>query len=127
MKKIDTITSSANSKIKDLRLLALKKYRQETGSFLVENFTIIKDALASSHDFETLFITEDFINKYPDKFTYLEDNSQASFFVIDENDAEKLLDEAGWKMGPDGIRTKGGKKLTFTLMTTAGNKTREPS
>lgn len=84
MKKIDIITSSANSKIKDLRLLALKKYRQETGTFLVENFTIIKDALASAHDFEVLFITEDFINKYPDKFAYLEDNSQASYYVIDE-------------------------------------------
>lgn len=84
MKKIDTITSSANSKIKDLKSLTLKKYRQETGKFFVENFTIIKDALAGSHDFETLFITEDFINKYPDKFSYLEDNSQASYYVIDE-------------------------------------------
>lgn len=84
MQKIDTITSSANSKIKDLKSLALKKYRQENGNFLVENFTIIKDALASAHDFETLFITEDFINKYPDKFAYLEDNSSASYYVIDE-------------------------------------------
>ena len=28
-------------------------------------------------------------------------------------------------MGSDGFRTKDGKKLSFTLMTTAGNKTRE--
>lgn len=39
--------------------------------------------------------------------------------------AKKLLDEAGWKEGADGYRTKDGKKLTFTLMTTAGNKLRE--
>lgn len=30
-------------------------------------------------------------------------------------EAGKLLDAAGWKLGPDGIRTKDGQKLTFTL------------
>ncbi len=39
--------------------------------------------------------------------------------------ANQLLDEAGWKMGKDGYRYKGGKKLSFELATTAGNKTRE--
>lgn len=29
--------------------------------------------------------------------------------------AKKLLDEAGWKVGPDGIRVKDGKKLSFRL------------
>ncbi|MBL7671319.1 MAG: peptide ABC transporter substrate-binding protein [Bdellovibrionaceae bacterium] len=41
------------------------------------------------------------------------------------NQAAKLLDEAGWLMEPDGIRAKGGKKLSLSFMTTAGNKTRE--
>lgn len=36
--------------------------------------------------------------------------------------AGKLLDEAGWKMGPDGIRTKDGKKLALTIMGAAGVK-----
>lgn len=40
-------------------------------------------------------------------------------------DAMKLLDEAGWKMGTDGVRMKDGKRLSFNFMTTAGNKTRE--
>jgi peptide/nickel transport system substrate-binding protein len=35
--------------------------------------------------------------------------------------AEKLLDEAGWKKGADGIREKDGKKLKFTLTTIQGN------
>jgi peptide/nickel transport system substrate-binding protein len=35
------------------------------------------------------------------------------------------LDEAGWKKGGDGIRTKGGQKLSFTMYTNSGNKTRE--
>jgi peptide/nickel transport system substrate-binding protein len=39
--------------------------------------------------------------------------------------AKALLDQAGWKPGPDGIRTKGGVKLSFVNATTAGNKLRE--
>jgi peptide/nickel transport system substrate-binding protein len=39
--------------------------------------------------------------------------------------AKHVLDEAGWKPGPDGIRQKGGVRLSFTNSTTAGNKLRE--
>lgn len=46
-------------------------------------------------------------------------------YPYDPTKAESLLEEAGWKKGPDGIRTKEGKKLTFIMMTTAENKTRE--
>ena len=34
--------------------------------------------------------------------------------------AAKMLDEAGWKIGADGIREKDGVKLKFTCSTTAG-------
>lgn len=34
--------------------------------------------------------------------------------------AAQLLDEAGWKVGADGIRTKDGKRLSFTLITNQG-------
>jgi len=34
--------------------------------------------------------------------------------------ASKLLDEAGWKPGPDGIRTKNGKSLAFEFASSAG-------
>ena len=39
--------------------------------------------------------------------------------------AKELLDQAGWKAGPDGIRQKDGVKLSFSNSTTAGNKVRE--
>lgn len=39
--------------------------------------------------------------------------------------AKKLLDEAGWKMGKDDIREKDGVKFEFDFATTAGNKARE--
>jgi peptide/nickel transport system substrate-binding protein len=38
--------------------------------------------------------------------------------------ARKLLDEAGWKVGPDGIRVKDGKRFSFTLLANNGNEVR---
>ena len=38
--------------------------------------------------------------------------------------ASKLLDEAGWKPGSDGIRVKDGKRLSFTLITKNGDEVR---
>jgi peptide/nickel transport system substrate-binding protein len=35
--------------------------------------------------------------------------------------ANQLLDSDGWTKGPDGVRTKGGKRLEFTYSTTANN------
>ena len=33
----------------------------------------------------------------------------------DRNRARQLLEDAGWKVGPDGVRAKEGKRLAFTL------------
>ncbi|HET8628488.1 MAG TPA: ABC transporter substrate-binding protein, partial [Thermomicrobiales bacterium] len=38
-------------------------------------------------------------------------------YPYDINKANQLLDQAGWKKGPDGIRAKGGKRLAFNLWT----------
>lgn len=46
-------------------------------------------------------------------------------YNFSRKEAEKLLEEAGWKMGSDGIRSKDGKRLSLNFMTTAGNKVRE--
>ncbi|MBC7419357.1 MAG: peptide ABC transporter substrate-binding protein [Bdellovibrio sp.] len=56
---------------------------------------------------------------------FTDDPAKVTIYKYSSREAERLLDEAGWKMGADGVRMKDGKKLTFTLMTTAGNKTRE--
>lgn len=53
------------------------------------------------------------------------DNKIVTTYRYSKREAGKLLDEAGWKMGSDGIRVKDGKKLSLTFQTTAGNKTRE--
>lgn len=46
-------------------------------------------------------------------------------FAYDAAKAKQLLDEAGWKPGPDGIRVKDGAKLRLKYQTTTGNKLRE--
>ncbi len=56
---------------------------------------------------------------------FTDDPSKVSIYKYNKREAERLLDEAGWKPGTDGIRMKDGKRLSLTLMTTAGNKTRE--
>lgn len=56
---------------------------------------------------------------------YTEDPKKITVYPHSRRIAAKLLDEAGWKMGPDNYRYKDGQKLSFTFMTTAGNKTRE--
>lgn len=44
----------------------------------------------------------------------------------DPKAAAQALDDAGWKVGPGGIRQNAqGEKLSFELMTTAGNRSRE--
>lgn len=39
--------------------------------------------------------------------------------------AKRLLDEAGWRVGPDGVRVKDGKRFSIAFSTTAGKKNRE--
>jgi len=43
----------------------------------------------------------------------------------DVDRAAALLDEAGWRLGADGYRSRNGERLEFELMTTAQDKTRE--
>jgi peptide/nickel transport system substrate-binding protein len=43
----------------------------------------------------------------------------------DPEKANQLLEEAGWKPGPDGIRQKDGNRLRLKITTTTGNKLRE--
>ena len=45
--------------------------------------------------------------------------------TYDPERAKRLLDEAGWKPGADGIRVKDGARLAFENACTAGNKQRE--
>jgi peptide/nickel transport system substrate-binding protein len=39
-------------------------------------------------------------------------------YDFNPDEAKKMLDDAGWKMGDDGVRAKSGTNLEFTLVTT---------
>jgi peptide/nickel transport system substrate-binding protein len=65
-------------------------------------------------------LTETFM---PKESYYYNPNLPAQEFNLDL--ARKILDEAGWVPGSDGIRTKDGVRLSFANATTAGNNLRE--
>ena len=54
-----------------------------------------------------------FSTKFDDWFT--DNPKDITIYTFSRHKAEKLLDEAGWKMNADGYRRKDGKKLTLTL------------
>lgn len=56
---------------------------------------------------------------------YTNDPKKIRHYKPSKRKARKLLEKSGWKLKDDGIRYKNNKKLEFTIMTTAGNKTRE--
>lgn len=51
-------------------------------------------------------------------------NKTTAFKDGDAAHANTLLDEAGWKMGSDGVRHKGNLRAAFTLWYTSGDSTR---
>ena len=55
---------------------------------------------------------------------YTKDPKKINLYTYNKKEASRLLDEAGWKMGPNNLRTKDGQKLSFVFMTTAENKLR---
>jgi peptide/nickel transport system substrate-binding protein len=58
-----------------------------------------------------------------DNTTWFNENLKP--YPYDPEAAKRMLDEAGWTPGGDGIRQKNGVRLSFTHATTAGNAIRE--
>ncbi len=96
MKQIE-ITSKDNPKIKFLGQLGQKKYRDESGKFLVENAVIACDAARAGIRAESLFFTKDFAEKNKEKFDFLiADSDTSEYYLIDEkiNRSFSALDTA---------------------------------
>jgi peptide/nickel transport system substrate-binding protein len=47
-------------------------------------------------------------------------NKDVTSYDYDPELAKKMLDDAGWKVGADGIREKDGQKMSFVMMNRAG-------
>ena len=57
-----------------------------------------------------------------DQMPWYNEKSAVSY---DPEQAEQLLNEAGWKMAEDGIRRKDGEKAAFTLLFNNGDSVRQ--
>ena len=56
---------------------------------------------------------------------YTDNPQKIVLYPTSKTKSKELLEKAGWKLKEDGYRYKDGKKLKLTIMTTAGDKTRE--
>ncbi|WP_102959575.1 TrmH family RNA methyltransferase [Mangrovicella endophytica] len=56
--RVKAVTSPANPIVKDIRALAQKRHREETGLFLAEGLKLVIDALDAGWEIETLVISK---------------------------------------------------------------------
>lgn len=64
----------------------------------------------------------DVMNANLPKVSWAYAGDELNEYKYDPEKAKSLLEQAGWKVGADGIREKEGKKLSFKLLTSTGNK-----
>ncbi|MBU3965252.1 RNA methyltransferase [Patescibacteria group bacterium] len=109
------ITSRDNEKIKFLKKLKKSKYRDQFGKFFVENATIIADAAKSGFVFESLFVTQSFIEKNRKKFDFILKSAGVSeYYVIGEKVNESFSD-LETAPGIAAIYSKPERKIDFTI------------
>ena len=75
-------------------------------------------------------IDDVYFGTWPRTLSYLQPthwayNNKLVDYTANPDGAAKMLDELGWRVGPDGIRAKDGVQLKFTCSTTAGNVPRQ--
>jgi TrmH family RNA methyltransferase len=75
------IESVDNDRIKYLRKLGKKKFRDETGQFLVENLRIIHDAMKDGFMPVSLFVTEENANSQDERFKFIIENAKEAFMI----------------------------------------------
>lgn len=61
---MEKITSVSNVLVKETAKLSQKKYREESGKFLLEGYKTISEAFASDIDIEYVFVNEHHLEKY---------------------------------------------------------------
>lgn len=90
------ITSAENSAIKLLKKLSKKKFRQETGLFVVDGLRACTLAAQSPYDIDSVYISESFANIHKDVLTIFEEFSCSLV-------PDKLLDSCSDTETPQGI------------------------
>jgi peptide/nickel transport system substrate-binding protein len=76
---------------------------------------------------DTIFFGQSSVVEQPHLPQMISSDPAQGTIAFDPEAAKKLLDEAGWVPGADGIRVKDGVKASFTVLTTSGNTLRQKS
>ncbi len=76
---------------------------------------------------DTIFFGQSSVVEQPHLPQMISSDPTQGTIAFDPDGAKKLLDEAGWVPGADGIREKDGVKASFTVLTTSGNSLRQKS
>lgn len=78
------IISKENNTIKDIKKLKEKKYRSETGKFIIEGFRFVEEGLKSSFTIEKVVVKESVLDKFKEKFAdYINENEEKIFVISD--------------------------------------------
>ncbi len=104
--KANEITSKDNEKIKRLKKLGMKKYRDEFGEFLVENATILLDALRAGFQPTSLFVTQEFIDKDPERWAEIEKNCGLEEYHLIDGRVNKTFSELDTSAGIGAVYQK---------------------
>lgn len=76
------LTSKDNINVKNvIKLRKNARYRRDTGLFIAEGLRICMDAVYSKAEIETLFLTEEAMQKYPSEFNSLSQAAKNIFVV----------------------------------------------
>ncbi len=112
--KLIEIISKDNSKIKFLKQLQQKKYRDKFEKFFVENAILICDALRSEFFFESLFVTENFIKKNKKKFDFILDHTNTKEYYLISEKINRSFSNLDTAPGICAIYHKKRKEIDFT-------------
>lgn len=84
------------------------------------NYALNRQAIVSQ-----IFLGKAYLGTGPMHPKLPQENKNVKPYPYDLKKAAQLLDEAGWKKGPDGIRAKDGKKLELEVTYNNGNTNRQ--
>ncbi len=111
--KVLEITSKNNLKIKSLKQLRQKKYRDKFGKFFVENAVIIRDALKAGIFFESLFVSKDFIEKNKEKFNFILSRAKIKKYYLINEKINKSFSNLDTASGICAVYPKKEKRIDF--------------
>ena len=85
MFRLKLISSKGNQKIKDLhKLFCSSKMRSQSGLFVIEGTRLCFDAYKSGAEFESVFITENYLEKFKDDVENIINSAKEAYIVTEE-------------------------------------------